>query len=478
MRKFSLSLLIVSALAGCSLAPEYHRPEAPVAAAWPASAEGARAVAQLDWRQLFPDARLQALIAAALDHNRDLRMAVARVAEARALYGIQRADRLPSINLGADRIASHVPADLSSSGSKLTTQRFDANLGITVFELDFWGRVRNLSEAALASYLATEDARQAFRLSLIADVANAYLGSLELEERVTLARETLRTRKETRELVALRREVGLAGDLDFLQADGAAEAVRADLAALERQRAAADSALRLLVGTWPDTLPPARPLAEQGIVADLAAGLPSEALLRRPDVQAAEQRLIAANANIGAARAAFLPRITLTGAYGTASKALSGLFKGDSEAWTFQPVLSLPLFDFGRTSSNVDLAEARKVIAVADYEKTLQQAFKEVADLLVARDTLAEQLKALEATEKAQRERLRLADARYRGGIASHLELLDAQRDLFTAQQATVQTRRSLLATAAQLYKALGGGDSENAAETGKAAEKTVEKAA
>ena len=327
------------------------------------------------------------------------------------------------------------------------------------FELDFWGRVKSLNEAALASYLASEQARRSLRLALMSEVVNAYLTLLEMEERAALARETVRTREQTRMMVARRREVGLAGDLDFLQADGALELARAELESLKRQWAAAANALTLLVGRQPDSLPAGRTLSDQGIVADLAAEVPSEVLLKRPDVLAAEQKLIAANANVGAARAAFLPRISLTVGLGTASSALSGLFDAGSGAWSFQPALRLPLFDAGRAAAGVDLAEARKVIAVAEYEKTIQQAFREVADLLAARTYLAGQLQAQQATEKAQAERLRLADARYKAGISSYLEVLDAQRELFSAQQGTVQTRRAWLTAATQLYKALGGGE-------------------
>ncbi|MBI5783871.1 MAG: efflux transporter outer membrane subunit [Rhodocyclales bacterium] len=445
--------------AGCSLAPSYERPAAPVAAAWPDdAAPGGRAAANLDWHAYFPDPQLQALIAAALEHNRDLRIAVARVAEARGLYGVTRADRLPNLDLTAGRAASRTPADLSSTGSALTAQRYDVAVSLVTFELDFWGRVASLAEAAKASYLATEEAQRAFRLSLVAEVANAWFVLLEMNERTALAGETLMSREETRKLISRRREVGIAGDLDFLAADGAYHSARAELANLERQRAAAANALVLLVGKPFDKVVVDQKLAEQGVVADLAAGLPSEVLVQRPDVLAAEQRLLAANANIGAARAAFLPRISLTGAFGTASRSLAGLFDNGSDAWSFQPALRLPLFDFGRAAANTDVAAARKVVAVAEYEKTLQQAFREVADLLAARDKLTTQLSALEAAEKAQAERKRIADARYEAGISSYLEVLDAQRELFAAQQSVVATRRAGLTTAAQLYKALGGG--------------------
>ncbi len=462
MRKFAQRALpgALILLSGCSFIPSYERPAPPVTAQWPQSAKpaGERAMAGITWQQMLPDPRLQALVNAALEHNRDLKIAVARVEEARAIYGVTHADRLPTVNLTASEAASRTPGDLSTTGQTLTSRRYDVNLGVTAFELDFWGRVKSLSESAKASYLATEEARESFRLSLIADVANAYLALQELDERLSLARATVENRKDLRFLVQKRRDVGLAGDLDFLAADGAYEAARAQLAELERGRAQAENALTLLVGKEPADLPPGRRLNEQGLPLDLAVDVPSETLVRRPDVRAAEQKLIAANANIGAARAAFLPRIGLSLAFGTASRTLSGLFDSGTGAWSFAPSLVQPLFDAGRTQANVDLAEARKVIAVAEYEKTIQQAFREVADLLVARDKLAEQLKAQEAAEKSQNERLRLVDARYKAGASSYLEVLDAQRDAFAASQGTVQVRRALLASAAQLYKALGGG--------------------
>lgn len=457
MRKSSI-LVFCAALTGCSLMPDYQRPDLPVTAQWPPSVqpEGARKAGELDWRAFFPDPRLQALIAAALEHNRDMRVAAARVEEARALYGIARADRLPNVDVAASGTSSRTPADLSFTGGTLISHRYDAGLSLLSFELDFWGRVRSLNEAALESYLATEEARRALHLTLIADVANAYLTLLEMEERTALARETVKSREDTRMMVSRRREAGLAGDLDFLQADGAFELARAELANLERQRSAAGNALALLAGRQLDSLPGGLALADQGIISDLAAGLPSEVLLKRPDVLAAEHRLIAANANIGAARAAFLPRISLTAGLGTASGTLAGLFDSGSGAWNFQPALRLPLFDAGRAAAGTDLAVARKIIAVAEYEKAIQQAFREVADLLADRTYLAGQLQAQQAAEKTLRERLRLAEARYKAGISSYLEVLDAQRDTFSAQQSTVQIRRARLTAAVQLYKALG----------------------
>ena len=467
MTGLSLSVLAAAVLSACSLAPDYTRPDLAVENQWPAgvNAAGERKVTDLDWHDLFPDPRLQAVIELALTNNRDLRIALARVEEARGLYGVQRADRFPGTDLSVSRTGSRTPAAVAGTAKDVQINRYDGNLNLLSFELDFWGRVANLSEAARASYLASEENRRTVQLGLISDVANAYLTLQEMEERAALARETVATRNETRKLVALRREVGVAGDLDYLTADGALETAKADLANIERQRLQAATALGLLVGSsLPKDLPAARPLIEQDIAPNLAADLPSDVLLRRPDVKAAEQQLIAANANIGAARAAFLPKIVLTGAFGSASPLLSGLFKSGTESWSFTPSIHQPLFDWGRNSGNLDVAEARKVIAVATYEKTIQTAFKEVADLLAARDTLIDQLKAQDANRKNQDERLRLTEARFKAGIASNLELLDAQRDSFTAQQSAVQVRRQLLSTTAQLYKALGGSEEKKSA--------------
>lgn len=469
--KKSTLVILAAVLGGCSLMPSYERPGAPVPVAWPDSVKlkATTELALADWQHYFPDPRLQALIAAALENNRDLRIATARIAEARAQYGIQRADRFPNVNLAATRNASLTPAGASVTGSAIESQRYDVGVNLVSFELDFWGRVSSLNVFAKASYLATEEAQRAFRLSLIADVANAYLSLLEMRERTELTAATVRARSETRELTSRRREAGVSSDLDFLQAEGAYQAALAELANLERQQAAAENLLNQLLGqsiAGIKDLPPGRSLAEQGISAGSIAGLPAEVLLRRPDVLAAEQQLIAANANIGAARAAFLPRISLTGSVGTASRSLSGLFDAGSGAWSFQPAIILPLFDAGRNSANLDVAEARKVIAVAEYEKTIQQAFREVADLLNASDKLAEQLAAQSANAKVQKQRLRLVEARYQAGIVSHLEVLDAQREAFAAEQGEVQVRRAWFGAATQLYKALAGESNDSAGKT------------
>jgi multidrug efflux system outer membrane protein len=449
-------LLIPLILAGCSMAPDYKRPDAPVPLTWQNQevSSGETAPRTQDWRTIFTNPELQTLIATALEHNRDLRIAIGRVEEARALAGLARADRFPSLDLAAQRSAARTPADLSATGRALTSQRYDVNLGMAAFELDFWGRVQNLDAVARANYLATEEAQRSFRAGLITDVANAWLTQIELAERLALADATVKSREQSRFLIGKRRDVGLAGDLDALQADGVFQSARAEAANLARQKAAADNALRLLVGK--DAANESVPSLRVQAIAEIKTGLSAEVLLVRPDVLAAEQKLIAANANIGAARAAFLPKIVLTATAGTASRDLGGLFENGSGAWTFAPALRLPLFDFGRLSDNVDLAIVRKTIAVADYEKTIQQAFREVADLLAAREYLATQLEAQDANAKSQADRLKLVEARYNTGVSSHLELLDAQREQFAAQQSALAVRRQQLSTAANFYKALG----------------------
>jgi multidrug efflux system outer membrane protein len=451
-------------LAGCSLTPDYKRPDAPIPPTWQEQKVGAGETAPSaingptiqNWRTVFTDPQLQALIAAALEHNRDLRIAIGRIEEARALAGLARADRFPAIDIAAQRSAVLTPSDLSSTGRPLTSQRYDVNLGMAAFELDFWGRLQNLDAVARANYLATEEAQRSFRAGLIADVVNAWLTQLELAERLALADATVKSREQSRFLIGKRRDVGLAGDLDALQADGVYQSARAEAANLARQKAAADNALLLLVGKDVTNATSSLPSIRRQAIAEIKEGLPAELLLARPDVLAAEQKLIAANANIGAARAAFLPKIVLTATAGTASRDLGGLFEGGSGAWTFAPALRLPLFDFGRLSDNVDLAVVRKSIAVADYEKTIQQAFREVADLLAARHYLATQLEAQDANAKSQADRLTLVEARYNAGVSSHLELLDAQREQFAAQQSALAVRRQQLSAAASLYKALG----------------------
>lgn len=453
--------------------PEYERPAAPVAAQWPEGINLKLSTQMVisDWHNYFPDPRLQALISVALENNRDLRIATARIAEARATYGIQKAERFPNVNLVGSRSASLTPASASTTGTAINAQRYDVAVSLVSYELDFWGRVSSLNAYAKASYLASEAAQSAFRLSLIAEVANAYLATLELQQRSSLAAESLYAQEKTRQLLKRRHELGVSSTMEMLQAEGAYQLAQAELSNLQQQLSAAENLLTLLLGqplAELTSLPAGRELADQGISAEMITGLPAEVLLKRPDVQAAEQTLIAANANIGAARAAFFPRITLVGSAGTASRTLNGLFESGSGAWSFQPSLSVPLFDAGRTAANVDIAAARKVIAVAKYEKTIQQAFREVADLLSASDKLSQQLAAQSAYSKVSDQQLRLVEARLDAGIVSQLDVLDAQRKLYAAEQGETRARLAWLAASTQLYKALAGisNTSSNAQET------------
>ena len=464
LQQLSAALLVVGVLSGCSLAPTYERPQAPIAGSYTADNQGQAAfdAASLGWRQFFPDQRLQALITAALENNRDLRTAALNIEEARAQYNISRADLLPNLNVTGNAARTRTPASQSATGAPSIGNSYQAGLAIPAYELDFFGRVRSLKDAALSSYLATEEAKQSAQISLVSQVAQAYLSERSNAEQLKLAQQTLESRQNNLALAKKRFEVGASSALDLQLSETLVQSARASAATLSRQRAQAENALTLLVGKQVTDLPAGQDLALQNIVTDIPAGLPSELLTRRPDIRAAEQKLLAANANIGAARAAFFPRISLTGSFGSASNVLNGLFDSGSGAWSFGPQLSLPIFDFGRNSANLDLAEVRKNQAVVTYEKTIQTAFREVADALVARATFDEQIAAQEAFLKAQQERLNLTNLRYKNGIASSLDQLDAQRDLFSAQQALIQARQLRLNNAIDLYRALGGGLNES----------------
>lgn len=457
---FTISMLFL--LAGCSMAPIFERPDTPMSEEF--NVEGLNvspdspAIMRLGWSQFFGDARLNELLLIAIENNRDLRAAIQRVEEARALYGIQRADQLPSISAGAMGARSRVPADLSITGRPHTSSQYRATLNLSTWELDFWGRVRSLKDAALESYLASEEARRAVQISLVAQVANVYLLERELDERLNFARQTLATREESCRIMNRRYEVGSASKLDAAQSDILLNQARLELTELERQREQSHNALTLLAGI--PLTPESRPLSqiETAFARDISPGLPSELLLNRPDVLAAEHLLKAANANIGAARAAFFPRIALTGDLGSASTELDGLFGSDSLIWSFTPSISLPIFDGGRNQANLDLAEARRHIAVAEYERTVQGAFREVADALADRRWIARQVVVQQAIVETQTERTRLVHLRYENGATPYLEVLDAERGRFAAEQVLVQTRRTLLASVVNLYSALGGG--------------------
>lgn len=456
------ALAVSAALtAGCSQIGDYQRPSTPLPANWHQgeSVEGAVTAARIDWRTFFQDPRLQALIADALEHNKDLRIALARVSETRAQYGIASADRLPSANLSGVKTKSKIPSAFTGNDRPVTTERNELSLTALSFELDFWGRVANLSEAAKASYLASESASRAMRLALISEVANQYFTLLELEERIAITRAAIESRRRNRDLIRRGVELGAAARSDYLLAEGAFHSTQGELAIYESQRASAKHALAVLVGKPVDDLTAGRRLDEQDVRNYLAPGIPSDVLYARPDVIAAENRLKEAHANVGAARAAFLPRILLTVGLGLASPRLATLFAPGTGNWNFQPTISLPLFDGGRTAGFEAIAEARRNSAVAEYEKTIQQAFREVADLLAARTSLAAQRQATESVVRAYQERLFVAETRFKSGSASYLEVLEAQRELYAQQQTAVQVRRAQLSAAAQLYKALGGGE-------------------
>lgn len=465
MKKLTILLLSAGVLTGCSLAPRYERPEAPIAAAYPAEAGQASAIdADTGWREFFPDQRLQALVEAALANNRDLRVAALRIEEARAQYNIQSADLLPNLNATASGSRGRTPADISPRGVSTVSSSYQVGLSLASFELDFFGRVRSLNDAALAQYLATEEAARSARITLVAEVAKAYLAERAFDEQYELARKTYESRQTAYKLAKQRFDVGASSALDLRQNETLVQSARASLATLTRQRAQATNALNLLVGTQIASLPAAQSLSEQNIVTDIPAGLPSDLLERRPDIRAAEQRLVASNANIGAARAAFFPRISLTAGIGTASNELSGLFDAGSRTWSFAPQLVLPIFDAGRNRANLSLAQVRNNVAIAEYEKSIQVAFREVADALAARATLDEQIDAQRAVQEAQAERLKLAELRYENGVSSSLDVLDAQRELFAAQQTLIQVRLLRLTNGIDLYRSLGGGLNETKA--------------
>ena len=456
----ALAAIVALLLAGCtSMAPPYEAPALPVSPVYTnnTAQEGVSA-ATLGWRAYFTDPQLQALIQMALDNNRDLRTAVLRVEEARALYGIQRAEQFPAIGAQASMDRSRTPADLSPTGKSLESSQYQVALGLASWEIDFWGRIRNLKDAALENYLATDAARRAASIALVAQVANSYLSLRELNERLVLARRTIASRAESLRIFTRRVEVGSTSRLNLTQVQTLLTQAQALGSQLEQLREAQAHALTLLVGA-PVALPSlTKHLEEQSVLVELRAGLPSDLLIQRPDIVAAEHQLKAAHANIGAARAAFFPQVTLTGAWGTASAELEGLFASGSQAWIFSPKISLPIFDGGRRRNNLSLTEARRDLAVASYEKTVQNAFRDVADALSARHWLAEQLTIAQTALTVQTERARLSQLRYDHGAAAFLDVLDAQRDLLSAEQQVVQIRRALLTSRVNLYAVLGGG--------------------
>lgn len=465
MTKSLLSLAVTAfILGGCSLIPDYQTPEAPVAAQWPQgpayspTQSADVAAAEQGWRQFFNDPALQQLIQTALVNNRDLRVAALNIDAYRAQYRIQRADLFPAVSANGSGSRQRIPANMSQTGQSDITSQYSATLGVSAYELDLFGRVRSLSEQALETYLSSEQARRSTQISLVASVANAYYTWQADQALFKLTEETLKNYQESYNLTRRSNEVGVASALDLSQARTAVEGARVKYSQYQRLVAQDVNSLTVLLGTSiPTNLPePLRLDADQ--LAEVPAGLPSDLLQRRPDIQEAEHLLKAANANIGAARAAFFPSIRLTANAGTLSTDMDGLFKGGSGTWLFQPQINLPIFTAGSLKASLDYAKIQKDINVARYEKSIQTAFQEVSDGLAARKTFEEQLQAQQDLVQANQDYYRLAERRYRIGIDSNLTFLDAQRNLFSAQQALIGDRLSQLTSEVNLYKALGGG--------------------
>lgn len=455
-RFFGVIACFLLFVVGCASDAQYVRPVAPIPQTWPvAVGVPVASTSPVQWKAYFRDPALQALIEGALANNKDLQVAAARVLESRAQYGIAKAERFPTLTSTFSGASIGTASDFSGNGLPANSQRFDLNVATAGFEIDVWGRLAGLTEAARASYLATEDARRTVRLGLIADVASGYYSLLQAQEMVELAKELIAARLETLKLVEKGRDIGGTYGLEVEMASNALEASRASLDGLVHQHRLALNRLSYLAG-YSLSLDGLRGSLPRGTYLErVGVGVPSAVLLERPDVLASELRLKAAHANVDAARAAFLPRILLTSSVGLASQALGSLFSGG--AWLFQPAISLPLFDGGRLDASRDLAEARRVVAVAEYERTIQQAFREVSDLLSSKKSLDAQASSAIAQLRSQEARFKIANARYEGGVASYLEVLESRRDLIGAREMDIQIRRAQLEVSVQLFKALGG---------------------
>ena len=481
MRK-AILLAGLSALAGCNFTPKYVQPAAPIAATFPEATAGTRAASEIGWREFFGDPRLQAYLAAALANNRDLAQSVARVAQARAQYRITDADRLPQVEAVAGATRTRQPINAlgfpiggtgtdsgagAGTGTPTPTTTPDAftinqfSLGVQVpsYELDFWGRLRNTSEAARREYLATVEAERAFRISLVAQVAATYLQIRAGEEQIALAERTLAGRRDAVTIARKRMDAGVTSTVDFDQARLLVTQAETQLAELRRTTAQSENLLTVLVGgPLPGPLPAARPLSDPGQFATIEPGLPAALLANRPDVLQAEQRLRAANANIGVARASFLPNITLTGLLGFISPALGSLVGGDSLQYRVGANATQPILTWGKAGAGIALTRAQADELVAAYQKATQTAFREVADALVARRRYSEQIVAQGRAIEAQRRLVRVARLRYDNGLSIYLEVLDAERSLFAAEQQLLLLRSAQLQNDVSLYTALGGG--------------------
>ncbi len=485
IRRLALASAASLALAACvNFAPDHARPTLSTEAGYDPAyrPDGGVVASQLAWQDYFADPRLEALIGQALTNNRDLLAATARIEQAQAQYRIQNAQRLPTVGANASATRTRVGSSGTTTGGvgtgvgtgtgngtgtgTMTTgsggytfDRFSVGVGVSAFELDFWGRVANLTEAARAQYLATVAAQRAFYLSLIGDTASAYYQLVETQEQLALARSTVESRQEGRRIAKLRLDAGVTSALDFYQAETLLTQAEQQVSVQQLNAANLTNQLAVLVGgRIPTDLPPGLDLTDQTVTTALDAGLPSQLLLVRPDIVQAEELLRADEANIGAARAAFFPTISLTGNAGLASSSLGGLFSGNAFTWSFGPSLSLPIFDWGARDADLGLAKALRLESVANYDKTVQTAFREVSDALAGRRYIADQVAVLRRAVDAQERIAHLARLRYREGVANYLEVLDAERNLFTAQQSLLTAERQELQNFATLYVALGGG--------------------
>jgi len=468
MQKTLITMAALAMLAGCSLAPIYERPDQPVPQAWPAgdaykgvpaAAADARPVSEIQWRDYFTDDKLRRVIALALANNRDLRVSVLNIEKAKAQYSIDSAALLPKLSANVTQNASRTPSTMTGTGEAAINRQYSGGLTMAAYELDFFGKMRNLSEAGLQTYLGTEEARRAQQITLVSEVANAWATLIADQQRLALAAETLQSQQTSYDLSRKRFDSGVTSGVDMYDAQTSVEAARNDMAVYTAQVALDQNALVLLVGgDVPAELLPTGDLNAVTQLAAIPAGLPSDLLRSRPDVQQAERALRAANANIGVARAAFFPSISLTASGGSASTNLSGLFKAGSSTWSFIPQINLPIFDAGVNRANLNIAKADRDISVAQYEKSIQVAFREVADALATRGTLDQRLASQQALVDAAEKSYRINEARYRKGADSYLNALISQRALYAAQQGLITTRLSKTSNAVTLYKVLGGG--------------------
>jgi outer membrane protein, multidrug efflux system len=463
-----LSLGSTFLISGCSMAPKYSRPDAPVPMEWAkgdgriaGSATGKTAsqpATDIKWRDYFVNEQLQKVIQLALDNNRDLRIATLNIQKLRAQYQIKRADLLPTINASGSGAVQRLPGDITQSGQSTISRQYNANLGLSAYELDFFGRVQSLKDQALEQFLATENARHSAQIALVSEVTNSFLTLAADRERLKLAQDTFESQKQSYQLIKSRFEAGASSELDIRQAQTSMETARYDVARYTSLVVQDENALALIVGsTVPEQYKPDG-LTEIIAVRDLSPGTPSETLQKRPDILQAEHQLIAANANIGAARAAFFPRISISTNIGTTSDQLTNLFSPGSASWLFAPQITVPIFDTGRNMANLKVSETDREIALAQYEKSIQNAFREVSDAMAVRDNILEQKSAQLSLNEAASESYRLADARYRSGINSYLNVLDSQRSMYSAKQGLISVELARLANLVTMYKALGGG--------------------